>query len=135
MIRIALTIAALAAALTAPLTVNAQTRPACDGQSVTLRVSRLTPNGTLAGLADAVKAQRAWYVSHGYKSDSVVMATMLDGSRASTREFVTIHTRTGAAPELKRDAAWEAFVATYKANSTIGSETRFCLPKGAKLSG
>ncbi len=131
MIRIAL----IAAALAIPFNAAAQTRPACDGQSVTLRVSRLTPNGTLAGLADAVKAQRAWYMSHGYKSDSVVMATLLDGSRVSTREFVTIHTRTGTAPELKRDAAWEAFVAAYKANSTIGSETRFCLPRGAKLSG
>ena len=131
MIRTAL----IAAALAIPFNATAQTRPACDGQSVAVRVSRLTPNGTMAGLADAVRLQRAWYASHGYKGDSMLMATLLDGGRASTREFVTIHMRIGIAPELKRDAGWAAFVAKYKANSTIGSETRFCLPKGARLSG
>ena len=125
----------LALSLVLPVMASAQTRPVCDGQSVTLRVSRLTANGTMAGFADAVKAQRAWYAARGYKGDSVVMATVLDGGRVSAREFVTIHTRIGTAPDLKRDAAWGAFVAKYQANSTINGETRFCLPKGAKLSG
>lgn len=129
MIRIAMVAAALAASTSA----FAQGAPACDGTSVTFRVSRLTANGTMAGLADAVKAQRAWYAGHGYKTDGFMLGTVLEGGRPSAREFVTLHTRTGVAPAVKRDAAWDAFVAKYKANSTIASETRFCLPKGAKL--
>ncbi len=129
MIRMAMIAAALASSTAA----FAQGTPACDGTSVTFRVSRLTANGTLAGLTDAVKAQRAWYAGHGYKTDSIMMGSVLEGGRPSAREFVTLHTRVGAAPEVKRDAAWDALVAKYKANSTIASETRFCLPKGAKL--
>jgi hypothetical protein len=46
--------------------------------------------------------------------------------------MLTIHVYSiSAAP--KRDAAWEAYVAKYRANASIDSETRTCLPKGTMV--
>ncbi len=131
MIRLLLPIVLLAAT-------GAIAAPACDGQLVTMRVSKLKPGGTAAGFADAVKANADWYKTKGLTNDQFISASVMSyvGGKAtpSADEFVTMHIVGGAkAPEHKRDARWSAFVAKYQANSTIASEMRMCLPKTAML--
>lgn len=110
--------------------------PCGTDQMVSMRVSVLTPQGTPAGFLDAVKDHKAWFASHGFKADGFITAPAVVGIRgameASSRQYVTFHTY-GGDKELKHDAAWDAYVAKYKANATIASETRFCLPKGASI--
>jgi hypothetical protein len=109
---------------------------ACGADTmVTMRVSKLSAAGTPAGFLDAVKDHKAWYASHGLKDDAFVTAPVLvpakGGMKPSASEYVTFHVY--GAKEPKHDAAWDAYVAKYKANATIDSETRFCLPKGATI--
>jgi len=110
--------------------------PCGADQMVTMRVSKLNAAGTPAGFLDAVKDHKAWYASHGYKDDSFVTAPTLvpekGGMKPSASAYVTIHV-VGAGKAPTHDAAWDAYVAKYKANSTIDGETRFCLPKGTSI--
>jgi len=106
---------------------------ACPGELVSMRVSKLKPGGSMAGFAEAAKDNAAWYASHGLKADRFLTAPVYeqaDGeARPSVTRVMTIHVY-GGTTTPKKDAAWAAFVAKYKANSTIESETRACLPKG-----
>ncbi len=43
------------------------------------------------------------------------------------------HKRVTGEGQPVHDAAWDAYVAKYKANATIDSEQRFCLPKGTSI--
>ena len=106
---------------------------ACPGELVSLRVSKLKAGGSMAGFADAAKANAKWYADHGLKADRFLTAPVYeqaDGeAKASVTRVLSIHVYgSGALP--KHDAGWDAFVAKYKANSSIESETRTCLPKG-----
>ncbi len=126
----------LVAAAAFAVTSAAHAAGACGtDQMVTMRVSKLSASGTPAGFLDAVKDHKAWYASHGMKDDSFVTAPVLTpakgGMKPSASEYVTFHVYGAAEP--KHDAAWDAYVAKYKANATIDSETRFCLPKGASI--
>ncbi len=110
--------------------------PCGDGTTMTVRESKLTATGSKAGIMDAFADHKAWYVKNGYK-DQLSMGPALEpakgGMRSSDTKFVSIHVYAGG--ELpKHDAAWDAYVAKYKANSSIGTELRFCLPKGSALS-
>ena len=123
--------------LSAALPVAAQT-PLCDGQLVTLRVSKLKPGGSLAGLNDAVRDNAAWYQAKGLTGDKFAAARIVEsgksGPQLSPTEVATLHVLGGQTPpEHKNDAGWAAFVAKYQANSTIVDEMRLCLPKGASL--
>ena len=104
-------------------------------QMVTMRVSKLSASGTPAGFLDAVKDHKAWYGAHGFKDDHFVTAPVLvpakGGMKPSASEYVTFHVYGDKEPT--HDAAWDAYVAKYKANATIAGETRFCLPKGEKI--
>ncbi len=106
---------------------------ACTGDLVSIRVSKLKPGGSMAGFDEAAKANAAWYGSHGLKAEKFITAPVYEQSdgepKPSVTKVMTIHVY-GAATMPKHDAAWDAFVAKYKANSTIDSETRACLPKG-----
>ncbi len=118
------------------LATAAQAQGPCGAdQMVTMRVSKLSAAGTPAGFLDAVKEHKAWYASHGFKDDVFITGPVLvsekGGAKPSASEFVTIHVYGDKQPT--HDAAWNAYVAKYKANSTIDSETRFCLPKGATI--
>ena len=126
----------LAAAMMLLTATAAQAEGACGAdQLVTMRVSKLSASGTPAGFLDAVKDHKAWYASHGMKDDSFVTAPALvpakGGLKPSASEYVTFHAY--GAKEPTHDAAWDAYVVKYKANSTIDSEVRFCLPKGATI--
>ena len=126
----------LAAALMLLAAAPAFAEGACGAdQLVTMRVSKLSASGTPAGFLDAVKDHKTWYASHGMKDDSFVTAPALvpakGGLKPSASEYVTFHVY--GAKEPTHDAAWDAYVAKYKANATIDSEVRFCLPKGAAI--
>ncbi|MBC7495895.1 MAG: hypothetical protein H7243_01860, partial [Sphingomonadaceae bacterium] len=60
-----------------------------------------------------------------------VLVPAKGGLKPSASEYVTFHVY--GAKEPVHDGAWNAYVAKYKANSTIDRETRFCLPKGAAI--
>jgi hypothetical protein len=107
----------------------------CDGQLVGMRVSKLKPGGSMAGFADAVRANQAWYASHAMKDDRITSAPVFETvdktMKPSVTNIVSFHVYgNGSTETFKRDAAWDAFVAKYKANASIESETRMCLPKG-----
>ncbi len=127
----------LTAALVALLPTVASAAGVCGAdQMVTMRVSKLNAAGTPAGFLDAVKDHKAWYASHGFKDDAFVTGPTLvpekGGMKPSASSYVTFHVY-GSDTNPKHDAAWDAYVAKYKANSTIDSETRFCLPKGTSI--
>ena len=130
---IRLVTAALLLSLAAPA-LAAPGAPACDGQLVGMRVSKLKPGGSMAGFADAVKDNGKWYASHGLKDDHISMAPVYESAdktyKPSVTKAMSIHVY-GGSEAPKPDSAWEAFVAKYKANSTIESEVKVCLPKGA----
>ena len=128
-----LRLTAIALALAAP---SFAAGSACGAdQMVTMRVSKLGAAGTPTGFLDAVKDHKAWYASHGMQDDSFVTAPVFvptkGGIKPSASAYVTFHVY--GAKEPKHDAAWDAYVGKYKANATIASETRFCLPKGTSI--
>lgn len=111
--------------------------PVCDGQYVTMRVSKLKPGGSMAGFSEAAKANADWYKAKGLRDHQFAVAPVLaraDGTmKPSVDRIATLHVNGATPPDRKNDAAWDAFVAKYKANSSIESETRLCLPKGTML--
>ena len=125
----------LAAALLATGGAAQAAGPCGDGTIMTVRESKLTATGTKAGLMEAFADHKAWYAKAGLK-DQLSMGPVLEpakgGMRASDTAFVSVHVYASSdAP--KHDAAWDAYVAKYKANSSISSELRFCLPKGSAM--
>ena len=126
-----------AAAATALLTATAAyaAGPCGADNLVTMRVSKLSPSGTPAGFLDAVKDHKAWYAGHGFKDDVFVTTPALvpakGGLQRSASEYVTFHFY--GVKEPVHDAAWDAYVAKYKANSKIDREARFCLSKGTTI--
>jgi hypothetical protein len=93
-------------------------------------VSKIKPGGSMAGFRDAVAAHTRWYQSHHFAIRQRIAPVMksTDGKmRASSDEVLTIATSADV-PRDKRDAGWAAFVAKYRANSTIERETVVCMP-------
>jgi len=108
-------------------------RPAatCTAGTLTrMRVSKIKSGGSMAGFRDAVAAHTRWYQSHGFRMDQRIAPVMTSGKgrmQVSPDEVMTIATSADV-PREKRDAGWTAFVAKYKANSTIERETVVCMP-------
>jgi len=101
-----------------------------QGELTRIRVSKIKAGGSMAGFRDAVSAHTRWYQSHGYRIDqriAPVMTSDKGAMRVSPDEVMTLATSADV-PREKRDAGWAAFVAKYKANSTIERETVVCLP-------
>jgi hypothetical protein len=133
-IRIFIAAAALVA-LTGLAPLAAHAAAACpDGDIAKLRMSKVPPTGSMAGLAKAVADHQKWYRDHGYP-DRIVLAPVLILDRASGRmvaspdQAMTLHLASHEVPGAKRDAAWDAYVAEYKANSQVTSETIICYPQ------
>lgn len=125
--------------LTLLLATAAVAAPVCDGQMVTMRVSKINAGSdAAAGFAAAVKDHAAWYKAKGLASDHFVTTPAIvyyeGGMKPSADEMITLHVQGGSqAPDHKNNPAWDAFVAKYRASSKILSETRMCLPKTAAL--
>jgi len=104
------------------------------GKYITLRISKITPNGTMEGFLDAVKLQNAWYQTHGFAADHTEVGRVLvmdEKTRApglAADEAVTLHyAAPGMAASGQKDDAWDTFVAKFKANATIETEKRLCV--------
>jgi len=107
--------------------------PPCDGVYNIMRVSDLTPTGSVDKFMAATAAQQAWYSSHGF-SDVIFAARVIvrdpqtHALSYSDKEFVTCHYGKPGGPQVVHDAAWDAFVKMYNETSTI-KETFFqCVP-------
>ena len=121
----ALVLAAPARAASAP-----QTCPA--GKLQRVRVSEIAPGGSLAGFKAAFADHARWYADHGYKADRLTLSPVVGESgvargRKGAVRVVTIHTGVSNVPPEKKDEAWKAFAAKYKANSRIISTTLTCV--------
>ena len=128
--------AALILASSSSTTAIAQPAPACSpGDAATIRISRIIPGGSMAGLEKAAADHARWYADHGYKNDRIFTAPMLVTDPQtkklvpSTDVVMTFHTHDSEVPHSMEDAAWSAFVAEYRANSVIESTTHVCLPR------
>ncbi len=98
----------------------------CSGPVATVRVSKLTPNGTLAGFEKAVSDHQAWYKSHG-DATQIVFAKS-EGKLIS----VTFHPDQNAKmPDI--DDAYKAFRDEYSANSEIEVSGTACLTNAEAL--
>jgi hypothetical protein len=123
----------IAAALLASASAATAAAPSCNGQFVGMRVSKLKPGGSMAGFAEAAKANQAWYAAKGFKDDKITVAPVYESTggvdKPSVTKVATFHVY-GTTPGWKRDAAWTAFVAKYNEQSSIESDVKLCLPKG-----
>lgn len=100
---------------------------ACDGTVTTIRTSTVRPGGWRE-FQRAVAAHAAWYAAHGAPA-RVTLARVFDRAGYSEREAVTVTSWRDASRQVTHDAAWDRFVALYKASSTIKNEVRVCLPR------
>ena len=105
------------------------------GQPAVVRVSKILPKGSMAGFREAARDHAAWYRANGiavtqFVAPVLVYNTKAKAQVASDRQVMTVRLGSADMSRAKTDASWAAFVAKYKANSTIVSETRTCWPKG-----
>jgi hypothetical protein len=105
-----------------------------SGDVAKIRISKVTPSGSMAGIAKAVADHGKWYADHGFTEDRMIFAPILVYDAANKTmtvaadQVMTIHTHAHEVPKDRRDAAWDAYVAEYRANSEVASETVVCLP-------
>src|SRR5262249_11002752 len=109
-----------------------------NGTLATIRISTIKPTGSRAGFEQAAKDHMKWYRDHGFKDNEQIIADVITmdeashGPVVSKTEVMTIHYNPAGAAVAMRDAAWDAYVAEYRANSDIASEHTACLPKQPK---
>jgi hypothetical protein len=105
---------------------------ACEGRLTTVRVSEIPATGTVEGFLAAVAAHKAWYASHGTKDEIFASPMVVRDEKTRERsysktQFMTFHVSSNSA-QPDHDAAYDAFVKLYRANSVIKSENSICLP-------
>ncbi len=108
--------------------------PCKVGEPAIVRVSKISPKGSMAGFKKAVADHIKWYRDHGYTKDRQVIAAVMTFDPVkkvmleAPDQVMTIHTHSTDVPLEKHDAGWAAYVAEYRANSDIATETLVCLP-------
>lgn len=133
----AIAAAAAVVCAAAPLAANAaaSAKDLCpSGQLVIIRTSQIKPGGSKAGFDKAVADNQAWYVAHGLTKNKQVGGTVLtfdkaSGWSASPDMVATVHVNPPGPEAGAADAAWNAFVAEYQANTNMVSQTMICLDK------
>src|SRR5271157_6264352 len=118
------------ALLTCSVSLFAQPAPlACEGRRATVRISEITPNGTVKGFMDAVAAHKAWVFSHGLTKDEIITVPVIVRDEKthergySDKQFWSIHIQGSNEPGPKHDEAYDAFVKMYRDNSDIKSRS------------
>ncbi|MDR3777186.1 MAG: hypothetical protein P4K97_09845 [Terracidiphilus sp.] len=108
--------------------------PACEGAYNILRISEITPTGSMEKFMAAVAAHQAWYTSHGYAD--IVFAARIAERDPQTKTFaysdklvMTYHYSKGPGPNGAHDAAWDAYVKMYNETSTIKESHLNCVPE------
>jgi hypothetical protein len=110
--------------------------PACDGVVSVVRMSEITPTGSVDKLMAAVAAHQAWYASHGF-TDVIVAARVLErnpqthAESYSDKQVLTLHYAKPDSARPVHDAAWDAYVKMYNETSIIKSTTVACVPLAA----
>lgn len=107
--------------------------PACDGVTNIVRLSEITPTGSMDKFMAAVAAHQAWYKSHGL-SDVIVAARVLQRDPQthafsySDKQVLTFHYEKAGGPPPTHDADWDAYVKMYNETSSIKETTVVCVP-------
>jgi len=107
---------------------NASDGKACPAGTryVSIRHSNVKP-GKWTTFAKAVADHSAWYAGHKDGTKTAIARMLTPTGALSSTEAVTV-THYSGRPKPKEDAAYAAFLAEYKASSTIKDEMRACLP-------
>jgi hypothetical protein len=104
----------------------------CKGQIAIVRLSTLTPSGTQAGFEKAVADQQAWYKSHGFTANRLITQPVIAQDpktkdwTVSKSEFLSLHLNPPPMSAVRGDAAYQAFVQEFRANSQIVSDKTVC---------
>lgn len=134
-------IAATAALVLAGPAAAATTPPdLCKGGQISVvRISTLKSPAARAQFDKATRAQAQWYRSHGFKKNRLFFGSVMTQDPAtkewsvSQTEVFSLHTDApGPATDKKKDAAYDAFVADYRASSDITTEKLVCLREPVK---
>ncbi len=118
----------------------ASAMPACDGVYNIVRLSEITPDGSIDKFMAAVAAHQAWYTSHGLSDVILAARILVRDPKTSTfsysdTQIQTYHYSKPGGPRMPHDAAWDAYVKLYDATSTIKETTFSCIPmEGAPAS-
>lgn len=118
-------------ALTASATAAAAQTPACDGHFELIRTDTIKP-GKMDLFKKAVADHQAWYTAHKLP-DHILLGQILQPKGAATpfseTTAITIHTDAAGpgAPPHEGDAAWDQYVAEYKASSDVVSSITVCV--------
>ncbi|WP_296597098.1 hypothetical protein [Phenylobacterium sp.] len=101
------------------------------GQLVVVRLNTVKP-GAKATYEKAARDHAAWYRSHGFKENRLLVGPVINGSRgegwtASETEYASIHMDAPGVPADKRDAAWDAYVKEYRDSSDLTADKFVCL--------
>lgn len=99
-----------------------------------VRLSTVKSTGSMDGFLQAVKDHLKWYRDHGYKTNEIATYPVLERPAGgawtmSKTQVLSIHKNAPGVPTAQQDDAWKAYVAEYRANSDITSESYVCLPK------
>lgn len=110
--------------------------PACDGDIANVRLTEISPTGTMEGYLKALDAHRAWYRAHGFTNNEIfatrVMVTEPGTNKLkySDTQVLAFHIRPPYMPgSTGHDAAWDAFHQLYRENSIIKTSYNICMPK------
>ncbi len=120
-----------------PARAATNTELCANGSVAVLRVNSIKPASSRASFEQAVNEHMKWYRDHGFKENDMEIVDVLTFDRASqtsgiaTSQVMTIHRNPPGADKTLalRDAAWQAYVAAYRASSSIVSENTVCMPK------
>jgi len=108
------------------------------GQLSVLRTNTLKSPQARAAFEKAAQDHMAWYRSHGFKVNRQLVGSVMVFDEAtkswsvSPTEMMTLHIDNPGVPPAQHDAAWDAYVAEYRASSDIASEKMVCLREPVK---
>ncbi len=103
--------------------------PRCDGEVQVMRVSTLKAGATVADFEKVVAEHMAWYRANGYTQNEQRVGRVMTPQGLAADKVVTVHVNAPGVPRDKRDAAWDKFVAGYRAISDVTSEQLVCFAR------
>jgi len=117
----------------AQMAASAPPMPACDGVLSIIRVSEITPTGSMDKFMAALAAHQQWYASHGYPdvifAARVLMRDPQSGAFSySDKQVMTYHYQKPGGSSPVHDAGWDAYVKLYNDTSTIKETSLSCVP-------
>lgn len=109
------------------------------GQLANVRINTLKTPQSREAYEQAARDHIGWYRKHGHKDNRLLVGPVLLFDRAtgqwseSPSEFASLHlNNTRPVPASERDAAWDAYVAAYRATSDLATDKFVCLKEPVK---